>query len=150
MELPRQSCARSARIPCKAKVIDVIPFLGQVIPQAHLHQRLPHTKAGGKNLQDLLPPDNLKQPCLLGVREFPHTACTPFIRSCPTRHQVKYQSYRNFVCKLSKHVVVHEFQMPDNPKIFEQAGRNDSVEMIFKRIADKCDRFILFSDQRFQ
>ncbi|KRY25604.1 putative protein tag-76, partial [Trichinella spiralis] len=31
-------------------------------------------------------------------------------------------------------------QMPDNPKIFEQAGRNDSVEMIFKRIADKCDR----------
>ncbi|KRY73109.1 Protein argonaute-2, partial [Trichinella pseudospiralis] len=31
-------------------------------------------------------------------------------------------------------------QMPDNPKFFEQAGKNDSVEMVFKRISEKCDR----------
>ncbi|KRZ66917.1 putative protein tag-76, partial [Trichinella papuae] len=31
-------------------------------------------------------------------------------------------------------------QMPDSPKFYEQAGKNDSVEMVLKRIADKCDR----------
>ncbi|KRZ03017.1 putative protein tag-76, partial [Trichinella zimbabwensis] len=31
-------------------------------------------------------------------------------------------------------------QMPDNPKFYEQAGKTDSVEMVLKRIADKCDR----------
>ncbi|KRX98886.1 putative protein tag-76, partial [Trichinella pseudospiralis] len=31
-------------------------------------------------------------------------------------------------------------QMPDNPKFYEQAGKNDSVEMVLKRIADKCDK----------
>ncbi|KRY08052.1 putative protein tag-76 [Trichinella patagoniensis] len=30
--------------------------------------------------------------------------------------------------------------MPDRPKYYEQAQKNDSVEMVFKRIADKCDR----------
>ncbi|KRX51319.1 putative protein tag-76, partial [Trichinella sp. T9] len=30
--------------------------------------------------------------------------------------------------------------MPDRPKYYEQARKNDSVEMVFKRIADKCDR----------
>ncbi|KRZ66081.1 Protein argonaute-3, partial [Trichinella papuae] len=30
-------------------------------------------------------------------------------------------------------------EMPDNPKFYEQAGENDSVEMVLKRIADKCD-----------
>ncbi|KRX25428.1 putative protein tag-76 [Trichinella nelsoni] len=31
-------------------------------------------------------------------------------------------------------------EMPDSPKFYEQAQKNDSVEMVFKRIADKCDR----------
>ncbi|KRZ00352.1 putative protein tag-76, partial [Trichinella zimbabwensis] len=31
-------------------------------------------------------------------------------------------------------------QMPDRPTFFEQAGKNDSVEMVLKRIADKCDK----------
>ncbi|KAL1233612.1 hypothetical protein TPS_09233 [Trichinella pseudospiralis] len=31
-------------------------------------------------------------------------------------------------------------QMPDNPKFYEQARQNDSVKMVFERIADKCDR----------
>ncbi|KRY38161.1 putative protein tag-76 [Trichinella spiralis] len=31
-------------------------------------------------------------------------------------------------------------EMPDSPKFYEQARKNDTVEMVFKRIADKCDR----------
>ncbi|KRZ00480.1 Protein argonaute-1, partial [Trichinella zimbabwensis] len=30
-------------------------------------------------------------------------------------------------------------QMPDNPEFYEQAEKNDSVEMVLKRVADKCD-----------
>ncbi|KRY04862.1 putative protein tag-76, partial [Trichinella patagoniensis] len=31
-------------------------------------------------------------------------------------------------------------EMPDSPKFYEQARKNDTVEMVLKRIADKCDR----------
>ncbi|KRX19719.1 putative protein tag-76, partial [Trichinella nelsoni] len=32
-------------------------------------------------------------------------------------------------------------EMPDSPKFYEQARKNDTVEMVLKRIADKCDRY---------
>ncbi|KRY44402.1 Protein argonaute-1, partial [Trichinella britovi] len=31
-------------------------------------------------------------------------------------------------------------KMPDSPKFYEQARKTDTVEMVLKRIADKCDR----------
>ncbi|KRY63045.1 hypothetical protein T4D_9194, partial [Trichinella pseudospiralis] len=57
---------------------------------------------------------------------------------CRFYHHIKHQCYRNVACCLTFREFCQQIvrtcrstgiQMPDRPRFFEQAGKNDSVEM---------------------